>query len=608
MVCAVVLSSAVLFGASEINVQAADGGVVSTSSNSLSTEKDKDTPIDSESYDGFTPTWAIYAINGDKNNLQLKLGSPDETETIADTTGWGNLDWMNASKGYFDKITSEVIVGKIKTSYTQQYLFSAMPNLKTITGLNLLDTSGTSDFSNMFNGDSKLESLDISDWDMSAATKTSDMFKNTRLSSLTLGPKSVISNSTLGPTDSFIYILNGNTHTANGWKDASDTSTTPKVLTSEDLMSMYSSSNSDRTQTTWVPNRVPESVKYYIQYVDNSTGVALPVKSSQTYDGVTDDKPVDLSTITNGKLTLGQIGQLQSGYSADSIENKTGVIDDDGNGGYAIKAKVKKLDPVNISVSQTVGSDKSTDQSFKIPVNDTSYKYADITNPSNSTIDLNKSTIKIGDGKAESFADYSATSKDLNSILSTAIKSQFNKSGVFGDDTAGTTPITVNAVYTKNSTSGGSSSGNHTDSGDNNNTEDKGGTTTEVKQTVSTTTKDVRLYDKNGKLITNRALAENSVWFSDQEYTLDGILYYRVANDEYVKASDVYIYTAEDHIVDTKGKSIVYLVDSNGHKVTDRALSPNTEWYTDRYTIINGQKYYRVATNEFVSAADVSLL
>lgn len=609
--CVAVLSSAILFGVNGINVQAADSGTDNnTSAVSSSTTKDDKQPIESGEADGYVPDWALYPADG--NELQLRIGNPDKTETVSNTTGTDNFDWMASWKGYVDRITSEVLVGKIKTSYTQQFLFSGMPNLKSITGLNLLDTSGTTDFSQMFSGDTNLESVDISSWDMSKATTdgTVNMFAGTSLSSLTLGPKSVISNSGLS-SEPFTYTVDGNKHTANGWRDSSDTSEDPKVLLTKDLMSMYSLGSTKRTQTTWVPNRVPENVKYYVQYADSSTGETLPVKSDQTYDGVTDNKPVDLATITNGKLTLAQIGQLQPGYSADTVENKTSIIDDDGNGGYSVKAEVKKLDPVNISVSQTVGTDKSTDESFKIPVNDASYKYSNITAPTNSTIDLNKSTIKIGDGTAESFASYSPSSKDLNSVLSGAITSQL-QDGVFGDESAGTTPITINAVYTKKSTGGGSSSGNHHNNGNNNNednnTEDKGGTTNSVSQTVSTTTKDVSLYDNKGKLITDRALGKDSGWFSDQEYTLDGTLYYRVASNEYVKASDVYVYTAQNNIVRVQGKSIVYMVDSVGHKITDRALSPDTEWYSDRYTMINGQKYYRVATNEFVSAADVSLL
>lgn len=605
--CVAVLSSAILFGVNGINVQAADNGTGNNSSAvSSSTTKDEDKPIYSGAPDPVWGGihWAIYKIDNDEHNLQLRLGNPDSdtVENLDSSIQNNDFYWFS----HIADVTSVEIVGNIKTNETQEYLFSSMSKLTAIKGLDKLDTSSTTDFSHMFDGDTALSSVDLSDLDMSAAKDTSAMFSETNISSLTLGSKSVISEQSSIPAK---YIFNGQTYSSNNWYDKSNPESSPQ--TDDDLIKMYSTGNPERTHTTWTRINPSEQFDYYIQYVDSSSGENLPVKSSQTYKGTLDES-VNLSKVTNGKLTLSQIGQLQSGYSADSIENETGTVSADGNGGYSVKAEVKKLDPVNISVSQTVGADKPTDASFKIPVNDASYKYSNITAPANSTIDLSKSTIKIGDGTAESFASYSPTSKDLNSVLSGAITSQL-KDGIFGDKAAGTTPITVNAVYTKKSTGGGSSSGSHYNNGNNNNnednnTEDKGGTTSSVSQTVSTTTKDVNLYDNKGKLITNKALGKDSGWFSDQEYTLDGTLYYRVASNEYVKASDVYVYTAQNNIVRVQGKSIVYMVDSVGHKITDRALSPDTEWYSDRYTMINGQKYYRVATNEFVSAADVSLL
>lgn len=127
-------------------------------------------------------------------------------------------------------------------------------------------------------------------------------------------------------------------------------------------------------------------------------------------------------------------------------------------------------------------------------------------------------------------------------------------------------------------------------------------------QTVATTTKEVKLYKKDGSLITDRVLGVDTGWFSDQEYTLNGIKYYRVSTDEFVKAEDVYVYVALDkNIIRVHDNLIGYLLNYKGSKVTDRALQASTDWITDRYTMINGEKYYRVATNEFIDASDVSL-
>jgi len=42
-----------------------------------------------------------------------------------------------------------------------------------------------------------------------------------------------------------------------------------------------------------------------------------------------------------------------------------------------------------------------------------------------------------------------------------------------------------------------------------------------------------------------------------------------------------------------------------GQPIAARALSANSSWYTDECAVINGQAMYRVATNEWVKAADI---
>ena len=393
-------------------------------------------------------------------------------------------------------------------------------------------------------------------------------------------------------------------------------------------MDRYATGNTDRTQTTWVPNDPTENTNFKIQYIDNDSGKVL-----FTYDEVQHglkDQNIDLTN-----YTLAQINKLQPGYAGRAIVNsKTGQIEDDDNGGYIVKAYINKLQPAQIKVTQTVGTDKPIDASFDIQKNDTGYEYSDISDPTNGVLDLDKSTIQVGNDETKSFNDYVESfeiqkpsvinpdpierpKKNLNSILSTAINTQLrlNQNKVFGDNSS-ENPITVDAVYTKTSSggdTGGSGNGNHHNNNNNNNNENnnennQSSSSKEVKQTVSTTTKMVNIYDEKGNQITNRVLDRDSAWFSDQEYTLDGTQYYRVSTGEYVKASDVYIYTAQDNVVHVQPNSIVYLVDSRGKKITDRALGPSSDWFTDRYTMINGQKYYRVATNEFVNASKISLV
>ncbi|MFD1417517.1 MBG domain-containing protein [Companilactobacillus keshanensis] len=124
-------------------------------------------------------------------------------------------------------------------------------------------------------------------------------------------------------------------------------------------------------------------------------------------------------------------------------------------------------------------------------------------------------------------------------------------------------------------------------------------------QTVGTTTQRVKLYDKDGKLIADRILGVNTDWRSDEEYTLNDILYYRVSTNEFVRASDVYLYFYQSPtLVRVYNNEIGNLIDYTGSPVS-RSLKPSSEWKTDRIAVINGQNYYRVSTNEFVPVEKV---
>lgn len=62
-------------------------------------------------------------------------------------------------------------------------------------------------------------------------------------------------------------------------------------------------------------------------------------------------------------------------------------------------------------------------------------------------------------------------------------------------------------------------------------------------------------------------------------------------------------WTANKSVVTTSHMS--YLFTYEGKAVGNRALGAHSAWFTDRYATINGEKMYRVATNEWVRASDV---
>src|SRR5699024_1842899 len=102
-----------------------------------------------------------------------------------------------------------------------------------------------------------------------------------------------------------------------------------------------------------------------------------------------------------------------------------------------------------------------------------------------------------------------------------------------------------------------------------------------------------------------RALAFNTGWKTDQKLVLNGVTYYRVGNNEYVKSSDIVEYEAINKVVNTTSGSAKYLYDINGKKSNLRALASGSAWFSDKVATINGEKMYRVATNEWVKASDV---
>ena len=115
------------------------------------------------------------------------------------------------------------------------------------------------------------------------------------------------------------------------------------------------------------------------------------------------------------------------------------------------------------------------------------------------------------------------------------------------------------------------------------------------------------LYRSENDLIKNETLAPDSSWLSDREtYAINDSKYYRVATDKFVNSADVYVYEPVQMVVTTHDTTrYTKLYTAKGELITNRSLSRNTAWSVDSITYIKGEKYYRVATNEFVKASDV---
>ncbi len=120
---------------------------------------------------------------------------------------------------------------------------------------------------------------------------------------------------------------------------------------------------------------------------------------------------------------------------------------------------------------------------------------------------------------------------------------------------------------------------------------------------------------------TNRVLPYQSSWITTK-YVLDnsGNKFYFVGNDCYIKATDVSLKSTQSHGDYTKDKVVSYpdivnITANPGAKVYDDkhnllavSLSNRTDWKIDqKSTHSDGSIWYRVATNQWVSANDVQV-
>lgn len=148
-------------------------------------------------------------------------------------------------------------------------------------------------------------------------------------------------------------------------------------------------------------------------------------------------------------------------------------------------------------------------------------------------------------------------------------------------------------------------------------------TTTENKGIVTTKadTPYYTLVNDNGDKITNRALAKNTAWVTDQKRVdQNGNTQYRVATGEWIDANNVTFsdkattdegaYTDEQALngkvtLDGPSSFIYMLYNDNGENISNRALAGDSEWYTDKKaTNAAGVTVYHVATGEWVQAGN----
>ncbi|MFC6175453.1 hypothetical protein ACFQAV_01300 [Companilactobacillus huachuanensis] len=111
--------------------------------------------------------------------------------------------------------------------------------------------------------------------------------------------------------------------------------------------------------------------------------------------------------------------------------------------------------------------------------------------------------------------------------------------------------------------------------------------------------------DMQGR-VTPIVLDAGTVWKVNSEFYHGNQTYFQLAPNVLVNQNDGYMYLPEVGDLTVIRKTAAPLYDHNGKLITDRALAPGSVWYSDRAIFVDHMSFYRVATNEFVSIADVN--
>lgn len=127
---------------------------------------------------------------------------------------------------------------------------------------------------------------------------------------------------------------------------------------------------------------------------------------------------------------------------------------------------------------------------------------------------------------------------------------------------------------------------------------------------IVNTTKITSLYNDDGKLVTNRALAANTPWLTDKKIQIGDMGdFYRVSTHEFVKAGDVQLQhgQSENGIVRAGSNgALVYNYSNGDYKATDRKLSANSSWRYNHTDIVGSKTWYQVSSDGWINSDDAS--
>ncbi|WP_164505966.1 SLAP domain-containing protein [Companilactobacillus insicii] len=493
---------------------------------------------------------------------------------------------------------------------TMQDMFS-QSSINEIT-LSNVNVSNVHNIYQLFMDDPNLVSLDLSDLQLPSDVIDGAFLNNdSGLKSITLNPTIPMSSADLG-FDTNLY--KGWVNQDKNW--ASKYYPKDYIYSNNDLAGLYTNEPGNTPpegNQTWIvvdKDKVNYTINYFTSKQDPTKDKPISVKSGAVVDGTT----VDASQYVPDGYVNPNPSEVELDYT-NGAEQVVNVV-------------VDQLVPYNLNINVHYEDDPTKDSSSTAALQmnqtdvtkDTGFQSdLDKLPNSNKTLDWDKTTMNLGKlnggEDTETIADMAGwdnISKDMtslkdiiNAFINFNISPDGNGSALTGI-VGGDVPNFVDAYYktyeapaNNNHHSGGGSSEPEQDN-------KPSGEAEKIKQTVATfdNHSKVQLYDSEGNAVANEYLNPNTTWYNDKKMELDGTTYYRVSTNRWINANDVYIYTTKDTHVRVYDNNYGDIVDAHG-KTLNRALKPSTDWYSDRIVEINGDKYYRVSTNEFVKADNV---
>lgn len=476
-----------------------------------------------------------------------------------------------------------------------------------------IDTAKVTNFDNMFDECKSMKTLDLSIFDMGSSTMNSAMLQNmTSLDTIIFSSKDNLNNSGLSSANRVEYDANGNP-IADGLGGVV-TGTTDGVTPvgtkkhDEELTEMYDAKTQNGSNTTWQIN-YNDRVSMVIEYVAED--------NQDSPDGILYTTP-KITNLVPGSYrsveTLDSLGISAPLYQTDFQPAMVKVPDTDGQVVRVLIPAKPVYKPVQLNITEQDSDGKNIKPTnIAIPVNDPTFggksiddllknvssdrellpdlSYVEIIDPASS--DEPKPTPLTSDILKEiEAAGYPNNTKSIAKYL---LESTVTDEGL--PDFLSNNTFVINAVYAPNKS-------NNSGGGDSS-TPQPDRETRRVDQTISVHPDEssAQIYDDNGILLSDDALLSLSDWHNDEVMTLDGETYYRVATNKWIKTNTAYVYNYKLNDVRVYRDITSDVVDSRGN-VIPTELAPTTEWKADRLVTLDNGTYYRIATDKFVSAAN----